>query len=163
MNFTRLEVSRHGCPHFIQSRYWFYPESGRLVPQRQDDQPAELPAYGSTERSLNFRGSFKRFFVGGAVVLFRDDDIYFIQIGTNQWRLGSPCLHLERRVIGPFGVLTVRSEDYQKNFVEFRLFAQMQKSIDVAYDSLDESLDDFSGEILQLHKKQAEQFNNCRV
>ena len=160
MNLTRLEVSRYGCPYFVQSRYWFYPESGRLLPQRQDDQPAELPTYGSIERSLNFRGIFKRFFVGGAVVLFRDDDIYFMQIGASRWRLGSPFLHLERRVIGPFGILTVRSEHYIKNFVEFRLFAQMQKSIDVAYDSLDESLDDFSLEILHWHKKQAGQFNN---
>jgi hypothetical protein len=153
LNDQRIEVSRVEVSHLKQNKYWFFPETGKLVPQQKGDQPSDLPSYGSLERAALFRGSFKIFSIGGAVVLYRELNSYILQIGNHKWPLGSPQLQLNRRTFGPFGTFSVLTPEFRHTFYEWRLGAAIQKATDITYDSVDESMDNFAGEVLRLHKK----------
>lgn len=159
MSGERIELTKHGCPYFMQCRYWFFPDTGQIFSQRPEDQPPELPPYGSVERALLFRGKFKSFAFGRIVVLYRERDAHFLQIGTDRWRLGSADLRLTRRTYGPLRSFSVRTATFHRTFIEWPLGALIQMATDVTYDALDKLVDDFVGEIMQLHGDQARKSN----
>lgn len=102
------------------------------------------------------QGRFKNFWVGGVVSIFQLQMTWFIQIGECRWTLGERDLYLNRTVIGPIGMFTVRSGNFKRMFIESRVGAMFSRIVDPTYDHIDSWADDFPGWAVDLHRKQQE-------
>lgn len=104
--------------------------------------------------SQDYQGRFKNFWVGGVASVFQLQMTWFIQIGESRWTLGERDLYLNRTVIGPIGMFTVRSGKFKRMFIESRVGAMLSRIVDPTYDHINSWADDFPGWVVDLHRKQ---------
>ena len=142
----------HVCSFLLFGRfkdYWFYPDTGKIKPFSDEDL-ASLPE-NEIESAMLVDGEVQRFIIGGRLVLYKDETGHFIQSNRKRWRLGDDRVCLRYHRMGPIGIFVIRSENYKKTVVIWRLFESISEVIDPTYDYLDVIMSDFACHVISIH------------